>query len=302
MGVFFILKKLKGMILMDKRQYIENIFSDGLMGLVGETAEEIRIRINEPVIIIYPDREAVTDIVYRRPQIDSIMDRITKSSFYTFSEDIANGFITIAGGHRIGVVGTAVYENGSLKTLRDISYINVRIAHELKGVGEGMFAKISKGDKVSSTLIVSPPGGGKTTLIRDLARLISDNIQKYRVAVIDERNEISASFMGEPQNDVGKRTDILCGYSKKDGISRALRSMSPNLIILDEIGGQSDADAIIRCKYSGVGVIATMHGNDISDIKRNIPELMENEIFNYCVFLKKNRRECKIMTAGDIYD
>ena len=285
---------------MNKRMYIENIFSDGFMNMVGDTAEEIRIRINEPVIIIYPDREAVTDIIYKRPQIDSLTDRITKSSFYTFSEDIANGFITIAGGHRIGIAGTAVYENGGLKALKDISYINIRIAHELKGVGEGLFAKILKGDTVSNTLIVSPPGGGKTTLIRDLTRLVSDNMKKYRVAVIDERNEISATFMGEPQNEIGKRTDVLCGYSKSDGINRALRSMSPDLVVLDEIGGEKDSDAIMRCKYSGVNVIATMHGDNISDVKRNIPKLIENEIFDYCIFIDKNSRNCKVLTAGEL--
>jgi len=271
-------------------KYIENIFYDGPINFVSDFAEEIRIRINKPAVVIYPDREVVTDIIYDRKKIDSLIDRITKSSLYTFSEDIKNGFITVVGGHRIGLSGTAVYENGALKNIRDISYINVRIAHELKGVGEGLFAKITNGDRIRSTLIISPPGGGKTTLLRDLVRLISDNMNRCRVAVIDERNEISATFMGEPQNDIGKRTDVLCGYSKKDGITRAIRSMSPDLIALDEIGGNEDAEAITKCKYSGVGVIATMHGDSIEDAKG----FMEREIFDCYILIDKLTRKITV--------
>lgn len=285
---------------MNKRQYIENIFSDGLTDFMGDTAEEIRIRINEPAMIIYPEKEFISDIVYARPQIDAFMDKITKSSLYAFSDNIADGFITIAGGHRVGICGTAVYENGVLKAVRDISYINIRIAKELKGVGEGLFAKISRGGRIASVLFVSPPGGGKTTLLRDTIRLISENMNGCRVSVVDERNELSATFMGEPQNDLGKRTDILCGYSKEDGIMRSLRSMSPDIIALDEIGGKNDEKAIMRCKYSGVGVIATMHGENISDVKKSVPELWENGVFDYYAFIDKKSRKCELLTAGEL--
>lgn len=267
--------------------YIENIFYDGLMDFINDRAEEIRIRINKPAIVIYPEKEIETDIIYTRKTIDSLMERITKSSIYAFSEDIKNGFITVFGGHRIGISGTAVYEDGELKNIRDISYINVRIAHELKGVGEGLFAKLFSENKISNTLIISPPGAGKTTLLRDLIRLVSDNFKRYRVAVIDERNEISASFLGEPQNDIGKRTDVLCGYKKKDGIIRAIRSMSPDLIALDEIGSREDTDAIIKCKYCGVNVIATMHGDSFLDAK----EFMEKGIFKNYILIDKKTRE-----------
>lgn len=285
---------------MNKRQYIENIFSDGLTDFMGDTAEEIRIRINEPAMIIYPEKEFVSDIVYARPQIDAFIDKITKSSLYAFSDNIADGFITIAGGHRVGICGTAVYENGVLKAVRDISYINIRIAKELKGVGEGLFAKISQNGRIASVLFISPPGGGKTTLLRDTIRLISENMKGYRVSVVDERNELSATFMGEPQNDLGKRTDILCGYSKEDGIMRSLRSMSPNIIALDEIGGKSDEKAIMKCKYSGVSVIATMHGENISDVKKSVPELLENGVFDYYAFIDKKSRKCELLTAGEL--
>lgn len=285
---------------MNKRQYIENIFSDGLTDFMGDTAEEIRIRINEPAMIIYPEKEFVSDIIYARPQIDAFMDKITKSSLYAFSDNIADGFITIAGGHRVGICGTAVCENGVLKAVRDISYINIRIAKELKGVGEGLFAKISRGGRIASVLFVSPPGGGKTTLLRDTIRLISENMKGCRVSVIDERNELSATFMGEPQNDLGKRTDILCGYSKEDGIMRSLRSMSPDIIALDEIGGKSDEKAIMKCKYSGVGVIATMHGENISDVKKSVPELLENGVFDYYAFIDKKSRKCELLSAGEL--
>lgn len=279
---------------MDKRRYIENLFGNELMNMVGNTAEEIRIRINKPAMIIYRDRETVTDIVFGRAEIDSLIDRITKSSLYTFTKDIAEGFITINGGHRIGISGTAVYDGGKITNLKDISSLNIRIAQELKGVGEGVFSEIAKGGKIKNLLIVSPPGGGKTTLLRDLTRLISDGVGKCRVSVIDERNEISASFMGIPQNDVGKRTDILCGYEKYDGVMRALRSMSPDVVILDELGGMEDIEAVMKCRYSGVKIIASMHGESIEDV----PDLLKKEVFDYFLFL--NNKEGRMITAGEI--
>lgn len=287
---------------MNKLKYIEEILSDKLMSYIGDTAEEIRIRINRPVTVMYPDRELVTDITFNRSDMANLIERITKSSLYAFSDDLANGFITAYGGHRIGVAGTAVYENGKIKAVKDISYINIRIAHEMKGIGEGVYAKIVKNGKIANTLIVSPPNGGKTTLLRDLTRLISDNVKKCRVSVIDERNEISAVYMGEPQNDIGKRTDVLNGYSKPDGIIRALRSMSPDVIILDEIGGNDDENAVFKCGYSGVSVIASVHGENVSDIKKTIPRLLQKKVFEYCIFIDKTKRTCKILSAGDIND
>ena len=282
---------------MNKRKYIEELFDSSFMNFAGESAEEIRIRINKPATIIYKDNEFITNEIFDRSKIERLVEKMTKSSVYTFTKDIADGFITISGGHRVGIAGTAVYEDGKIKNIKDISALNIRIAKELKGVGEGVFSEIKRGNKIKNLLVISPPGGGKTTLLRDLTRLISDNTPKCRVVVIDERNEISATFMGEPQNDVGKRTDVLCGYGKYDGVIRAIRSMSPDVVVLDELGGERDTDAVMKLRYSGVKVIASLHGETCEDVKKSIPYLIEKNVFDCFLFL--DRENSRMITAGE---
>lgn len=283
-----------------KENYIARILPAEISQYVTGTLEEIRIRKNKPVIFSYSDIEKVTDKIFYRDDIEDFLERITSSSIYAYTDDIKNGYITVTGGHRIGLCGTAVYENEKITAIKDITDINIRIAKELKGIGEGVFSKITTKSDVHNTLIISPPGMGKTTLLRDLTRLISDNIIKSKVSLIDERNEISATFMGNSQNDVGIRTDVFCGYTKYDGIMRAIRSMSPTVAVLDEIGDKEDVKAILKCAHSGIKVIATAHGDNIEDVKENLNELFENRIFDYFVILGKEdkyERTCKIVSA-----
>lgn len=283
-----------------KENYIARILPAEISQYVTGTLEEIRIRKNKPVIFSYSDIEKVTDKIFYRDDIEDFLERITSSSIYAYTDDIKNGYITVTGGHRIGLCGTAVYENEKITAIKDITDINIRIAKELKGIGEGIFSKITTKFDIHNTLIISPPGIGKTTLLRDLTRLISDNIIKSKVSLIDERNEISATFMGNAQNDVGIRTDVFCGYTKYDGIMRAIRSMSPTVAVLDEIGDKEDVKAILKCAHSGIKVIATAHGDNIEDVKENLNELFENRIFDYFVILGKEdkyERTCKIVSA-----
>lgn len=269
-----------------KENYIAKLLPDDIVTYITDTLEEIRIRKNRPVIFIYPEQEIVTKRVFFRNDINEFIEKITKSSIYAYYDDIANGFLTVTGGHRIGFCGSAVYDDEKIKSLKDITGINIRIAKEIKGIGEGVFSKIVSKNNISNTLIISPPGMGKTTLLRDITRLISDNVERVKVALIDERNEISATFMGNTQNDVGMRTDVFCGYKKSDGIMRAVRSMSPDVIIVDEIGGEDDIKAIMRCIHSGVKIIASVHGNSFSDVKKSLGELICDNIFEYTVTLK----------------
>ncbi len=286
-----------------KDSFIAKILDSDMTQYFTDSLEEIRIRKNKPVIFIYPENEIVTNKIFYRNDINVFMDKITQSSIYSFYDDIANGFITVTGGHRIGLCGDAVYENNTLKSLREITGINIRIAKEMKGIGEGVFSKIASKNNIHNTLIISSPGGGKTTLLRDITRLISDNIEKTSLALIDERNEISATFLGNTQNDVGLRTDVFCGYKKSDGIMRALRTMSPGVVVVDEIGGEDDTEAIRRCFYSGVKIIASIHGDSVDDALEKIPELTNDSIFEYFITLKKDSkysRKCIIEKYSDI--
>ena len=287
-----------------KDSFIAKILPEDLTEYFTNTLEEIRIRKNKPVIFLYPEREIITKKIFYRNDINEFLEKITQSSIYSYYDDIANGFITVTGGHRVGLCGDAVYENEKLKSLRDITGINIRIAKEMKGIGEGVFSKITSNKSIGNTLVIAPPGIGKTTLLRDITRLISDNIEKTRLALIDERNEISASFMGNTQNDVGLRTDVFCGYKKYDGIMRALRSMSPNVIVVDEIGSKEDVEAIKKCFYSGVKIIASVHGENIDDVFGNLSSLIKENVFDFFVTLKKDgtyERKCIIDSSTDVF-
>lgn len=289
---------MKGCFFMFKGNYIAKILPENLSCYFTGTLEEIRIRKNKPVIFAYSDMEKISDKIFYREDMEDFLERVTASSVYAYTDDIKNGFITVIGGHRIGLCGTAVYENEKITAIKDITDINIRIAKELKGIGEGVYSKIATKNDIGNTLIISPPGMGKTTLLRDITRLVSDNLEKSKISLVDERNEISATFMGNAQNDVGLRTDVFCGYTKKDALIRAMRSMSPTVAVLDEIGGDDDSDAILKCAYSGIRVIATVHGNGLSDAKEKLKVLFENKIFDYAVLLGKKdkyERTCEIM-------
>lgn len=200
-----------------------------------------------------------------REDAENIVGNATESSLYSFMEDIREGFITIRGGHRMGIAGMAVYEKGRLSSIKDINYINIRIAREIKGAANDIKDKILAGDRPLNTLIISAPGGGKTTLLRDIARILG-NTENMRVAVIDSRFEIGARYKGAAQLDIGERSFLLSGYAKKDGFSHAVRSLSSRVVLCDEISPE-DAPELRFALNSGVSVIATAHGSGISDIK-----------------------------------
>lgn len=268
--------------------------------------QEVRIKVTKPLICISNNREHVSKYIPTLEDIKLIVQKISNYSIYAFEDEMKQGYITIQGGHRVGICGSCVVEKGSIKTIKNISSINFRIAREVKGCSDNILPYIISGDNVLNTIIISPPKCGKTTILRDLTRQISNGIKPLsfngkNVVVIDERSEIASCFKGIPQMDIGIRTDVLDSGPKSEGIIMAIRSMAPNIIICDEIGTAADMNSIILALNSGVNLITTIHGYNEEDLyKRPVfKELLENRVFQKGVILS-NRKG--IGTIEYIYD
>ena len=253
--------------------------------IYNETLHEIRIRIDKPVIFSTNNREVVTRYIAIREDLKFILQRISNYSLYAYEEEIKQGFITIKGGHRVGLAGECVMEDGHLKTIRNISSLNIRICREIIGCSNKLINYIKQEDKVYNTLIISPPKCGKTTILRDISRSLSDGGKK--IVVIDERSEIAASYMGVPQMNIGIRSDVLDNCLKSEGMIMAIRSLAPEVLICDEIGTLKDIEALLMAFNSGVNIIATIHGNNIEDLlKRNVfDDLFINNILERVIVL-----------------
>lgn len=275
------------------------------------TLEEIRIRICQPVILLTNTQElflkdASTNTFYVPDTVElkEILERITKSSFYAYLDDIKNGFVTVEGGHRVGICGRGVMKNGTIGNIKDISFLNIRIANEKKGISDRLLPQLLENGAVKNTLIISPPQAGKTTLLRDITRNISNTLQRGKVSLIDERGEIAAIYNGIPQNDVGIRTDVLTGIPKSEGMILAIRSLSPTVLITDELGSCKEVDAVFTAINSGVRIITTVHGEDETEIRKreDLKPLFQNRVFQKIIILNasKKNRILKIMNGGEL--
>ena len=195
--------------------------------------EEIRIRINRPIVIKYNMNFEILDYVIKTDDIQEIMQYITENSVYSYQNQICEGFITLKGGHRVGISGNVAMENEKVRNINYIFSLNFRIAKQIIGASEKILNKVYNDGIIYNTLIVSPPGGGKTTILRDLIRVLSS----YKtIGVVDERGEIAAMYKDNLQNDLGLNVDVLNNIKKSIGIKMLIRSMSPDLICADEIG------------------------------------------------------------------
>jgi len=213
------------------------------------------------------------------------MERISQYSFYAFESELTEGYITIPGGHRVGVSGQVVMESGNVKTWRYISGINIRIAHSVYGAADSVIPFIWDKQNFKHTMIISPPGFGKTTLLRDIIRQISN--KALTVGLVDERGEVAGSFQGIPQNDVGLRTDVISGCPKGTAMFMLLRAMSPEVIAVDELGGEADTHAVDAVINAGVKLLCTAHGNSLEDARANplLAPLISRGIFERFIVL-----------------
>lgn len=257
--------------------------------------KEIRMRANDPLIIETLDEEKVFDYIVTPEDIKETLAYISGYSVYAYENELKQGFITIQGGNRVGICGKTVCESEHVSTIKNISSFNIRFANEIKGVSDSVMPYLYKdNDVLCSTLIISPPGKGKTTLLRDIVRNLSNGFGNHagiNVGVVDERSEIAAMRQGIIQNDLGIRCDVLDGCPKKEGMYMLLRSMNPALIAVDEIGTDDDVRAILYCQNCGCRLLASIHGDGYWQIrqKKSLSKLFEEECFERFIVLDSRK-------------
>ena len=257
-----------------------------------KTIQEIRIKVEKSIIIEDDKGEHILSYNVTRDDMRVITQRISNYSIYAFEEELKQGYITIEGGHRVGISGDCVIKDGSIRTIKNIYSLNIRISREIIGCGLKYIPYIISKGKILNTIIISPPKCGKTTILRDLARIISNgdkslNLNGKKVSIIDERSEIAGCYKGVPQLDVGLRTDIYDNCIKSEGIIMSIRALSPEVVICDEIGTNKDIESLVQALNSGVNVITTIHGFSLQDLFNRpvFKELIDNNVFQRALIL-----------------
>lgn len=281
-----------------------------------EELQEIRLRVNQPIIILYRNgnyylnqkglliREKEKATYLQDQDLEDIMNHICNYSMYAYEDQLKQGYLTVQGGHRVGVAGTVIMEGNTIKNIKYISYVNIRVSHQIIGAADKILPYIYQDRILQNTLIISPPGCGKTTLLRDMIRQISNgnkNGKGLKIGVVDERSELGGCFRGIAQNDLGIQTDILDGCPKVEGMMMLIRSMAPEVIAIDELGNQEDFMALEKIIKCGCHVIATIHGSTIEELalKSKFQFLLKNQLFQRYILLDNTH---KVGNITEIYN
>ena len=286
-----------------KFEYVKRILTKSLRQaleegkLNWEDIQEIRLRVGQHARVLVGNQEETLPVRMERRDLLQILDFASNYSLHAYENELRQGFITIEGGHRVGVAG-------NVKSVKELSSMNIRVSHEVLACASRIFPYITYNKRLCHTLIVSPPRCGKTTLLRDVIRQTSDGnawVEGCNVGVVDERSELAGCFRGIPQNDVGTRTDVLDGCTKKEGMLMLIRSMSPQVIAVDEIGGPEEVNAMKYAMASGVKMIVTVHGHSMEEIRRKplFEQLVKEHWFERYIVLRNGKQVGEV--AG-IYD
>ena len=284
-----------------KYKQIMNILSNDIKSILEreklqfDYLQEIRLRAGYPIILLYAGKEKILSIKATERSIRETLDYVSNYSLYAYENELKQGFITIEGGHRVGMAGQVLIENGRVKNLKYISSLNIRVSHEIVGCADKLFPYITHNKQMYHTLIISPPRCGKTTLLRDMIRQISDGneyVKGCTVGVVDERSELAGCYQGIPQNHMGMRTDVLDGCPKAEGMLMLIRSMSPQIIAVDEIGAPEEVQAIKYAMHCGCKMIATVHGESLEEIQRKplLEQMIKEQCFERYVILCNKKR------------
>lgn len=299
-----------------RKQQILNILAARIRKVVEaerldyDKLQEIRLRTGQPLLLLYDGKERILPAAQKqkhivtKAEIKETLEYSSHYSLYAYEHEIRQGFLTVEGGHRVGVSGKAILEQEKVKSMQYISSVNIRMSHEIPGCADGLLPMITKNREVCHTLIISPPCGGKTTLLRDLIRQISDGnsyVKGCTVGVVDERSEIGGCYLGVAQNHLGSRTDILDCCPKAEGMIMLIRSMAPRVLAVDEIGAQEELRAVEYAMQCGCKLIASVHGNSMEEIaaKPGLSELVKRRRFERYVVLQNQRHPGEIK---EIYD
>ena len=299
-----------------RKQQILNILAARIRKVVEaerldyDKLQEIRLRTGQPLLLLYDGKERVLPAAQKqkhivtKAEIKETLEYSSHYSLYAYEHEIRQGFLTVEGGHRVGVSGKAILEQEKVKSMQYISSVNIRMSHEIPGCADGLLPMITKNREVCHTLIISPPCGGKTTLLRDLIRQISDGnsyVKGCTVGVVDERSEIGGCYLGVAQNHLGSRTDILDCCPKAEGMIMLIRSMAPRVLAVDEIGAQEELRAVEYAMQCGCKLIASVHGNSMEEIaaKPGLSELVKRRRFERYVVLQNQLHPGEIK---EIYD
>ena len=253
-------------------------------------AEEFRLRAGRCISVLLPEGERSLEAIVTSEELETLCDIAAEFSRYASMETLKQGFLPVRGGFRVGLCGSAVMKDGTVTNLKQISSAVIRISREQRGIARNIAPRLFRDGRFRSTLLLSPPGGGKTTLLRDLVRQLSsgEDIPPQRIALMDERGEVAVMYRGQPQMDVGPRTDVLDGCPKALAIPMALRAMNPQIIAVDEITVREDLQAMAQAAGCGVALLATIHAASVAELEQKplYRELLANRVFRQAVLIR----------------